>query len=194
MFHDQHVLTNGMYLPFHFLCPARAYYGYVQCGFIPSAVWRLSNYYFQLFRCRNLALNRFFLLFLRDRYVSHLGGHLYAPYVYTPHMFVHALTPPYVQIAPICPQCSHMHLCSREYLHVRWECGAPYVGHPLRGMDASPYVQHSPCIVCSPVSLYVLWAKHFLCLGSDGVSMSFRLLVSVRQTLDVHYASSCVFL
>ena len=60
MVHDQHVFTHGMCLPFCFYALPRASCGYIWCGFIPSAVWRFSNIFFQLFRCRNLALNRVF--------------------------------------------------------------------------------------------------------------------------------------
>ena len=62
----QHVLTNGMYLPFcSFLCPAQSLlWVYPVWGSFP--VWSGDSLIiFQLFRCRNLALNRFlFLLFL----------------------------------------------------------------------------------------------------------------------------------
>ena len=45
MFHDQHVLTNGMYLPFGLFmsCPEPPMVGYIQCGFIPSVVWRFPT-------------------------------------------------------------------------------------------------------------------------------------------------------
>ena len=33
-------------------------YMYIQCGFFPSAVWRLSNITFSTFTCKNIALNR----------------------------------------------------------------------------------------------------------------------------------------
>ena len=45
----------------------RACYGYIQWEFIPSAVWKFSNY-FSSSRCRNLALNRIFLLYFRGRH------------------------------------------------------------------------------------------------------------------------------
>ena len=43
-------IMNGMYLSFCiFYVLPRASYGYIQCGFIPSAVWRFSNFYFPVF-------------------------------------------------------------------------------------------------------------------------------------------------
>ena len=45
MVHDQHVFTHDMYLPFCFYALPRASYGYIQCGFIPSAVWRFSKFF-----------------------------------------------------------------------------------------------------------------------------------------------------
>ena len=85
----------------------RASYGYIQCGIIPCVAWRFSNYYFQLLRCSNLALYRFFSYFsLRGRNVSHLGASV-CPHVWMPPMFSHPIcldapTPPYVPNAPLC--------------------------------------------------------------------------------------------
>ena len=153
MFHDQHVLRNGMYLlccSFFYVLP-RASYGYIQCGFIPSVVWRFSKYYFQLFRCRNLALNRFFLLFLRGRYVhtwevSVCPLYIWMPsYVQTPPVHsVALLMPPYVQTPPISPMLPCASVCSRGYLHVimgRW--GHPYVW-TLPCVWIPPYVSNTP--------------------------------------------------
>ena len=61
MFHDQHVLTNGMYLPvcsFFMSCPEPAM-GIPGVGSFP--IWSGGSLIiFQFLRCRNLALNRFF--------------------------------------------------------------------------------------------------------------------------------------
>ena len=52
-------LKNGMYLSFcFFYILPRAIYGYIQCGFIPSAAWRFSNIFSSSFRCEKLALTR----------------------------------------------------------------------------------------------------------------------------------------
>ena len=60
MFHDQHVLTNGMYLPFCFFMP---------CPELPMDISGVDSFsvhfggsqiIFKLFRCMNLALNRMF--------------------------------------------------------------------------------------------------------------------------------------
>ena len=103
----------------HFVCffaLPRASYGYIQCGFIPSVVWRFSNIFFRLFRCRNLALNRAFSYFLVADMFFILGGgwmpptfvhplyictppvHSYAPGVYTP------LYAPLLLCASVCSQ------------------------------------------------------------------------------------------
>ena len=62
---------------------------------------------FQLFRCRNLALNRIFLLFLRGRHIFTLRGASICS-----HMFICSLyiqMPPYVPTPPVCPLCSPVH-------------------------------------------------------------------------------------
>ena len=133
---------------------------------------------------------------------------LYIPICLYTHIHSYApLTSPYVQTPPYVPICGS--LCSRGFLHVIWGCGAPYVGHPLRGVDTSPCVQHPLCIVCSPVSiLYGIfacsWGKTLLMLGVWGVSMSLRLLVSISTYIGcplcfllcflvVYYASSLYY-
>ena len=66
MFHDQHFLTNGMYLPFcsFFMSCPEPPMDISSVGSFP--VWSGGSLIiFQLFSCRNLALNSvFFLLFL----------------------------------------------------------------------------------------------------------------------------------
>ena len=60
---------------------------------------------FQLFRCRNLALNRFFPTFLSGRHVFILGGHLDSPTFTHPYMFICSQGfkyPPYVPNTPLC--------------------------------------------------------------------------------------------
>ena len=65
MFHDQHALTNGMYLPFcsFFMSCPEPPMGISSMGSFP--VWSGGSLIiFQLLRCRNLALNRVFPTFL----------------------------------------------------------------------------------------------------------------------------------
>ena len=99
----------------------RASYGYNQCVFIPSVVWGFSNYYFQLFRCRNLDLNSFFPTFPYRQACFILRGHPYAPmFVCSP---IHSYTLPYICIppdTPICSQCPNISVYSMGYLHVLW--------------------------------------------------------------------------
>ena len=64
MFYGQHVLKNGMYLPFCVLfmsCPEPPMCISSVGSFPVQSAGSLIN--FQLFRCRNLALNRFFSYF-----------------------------------------------------------------------------------------------------------------------------------
>ena len=44
----------------------------------------------QLYRCRNVALNRFFHTFLSGRHVFVLGGSLDVPYIHTPPVHLYA--------------------------------------------------------------------------------------------------------
>ena len=156
---------------------------HVQCGFIPSAVWRFSSYYFQLLRCRNLALNRCFLLFLRGRHVSHFGGiHM------LPNMFRCSHTfrgPPDAPISSNIPHVTSASVCSRQFLHVMGDLGVP------------PYVWTLNAFVCSPICLYVLGVICMCYWGNTpyvgGLEASAHLsgfwCLSVYP-LDVHYASS----
>ena len=118
---------------FVFYALPRASYGYIQCGFIPSAVWRFSNIFSELFRCRNLAFNRFFSYILVADMFLYLGGvsgcpahiHVHPCMFVCPHTFVCL---PGVYMPPICP---HTLLCLcviLETLHVVGSCnGLPFV-------------------------------------------------------------------
>ena len=189
-----------------FLCPAQSLLWVYLVWVHSQCVWRFSNYYFQLFRCWNLALIRFFPTF-RGSHVFYLGVIHMPPYIcmppvcsYTTHTFIH---PPYVQTPPYVPNAP---LCIFMFLGIS-ECdvgmwGPHKLDTPIRGSRCLPMCPLPMCIVCSLVSLYilwdilcVLWARHFLCWGSGGVSacLSGFWCLSVH-TLDVHYASSCAFL
>ena len=79
MFHDQYVLTKGMYLPFYscfMSCPEPT----VGISSVVSFTVQSggSLIIFQLFRYRNLALNRFFPTFLEAGmfYTWGVSGHL----------------------------------------------------------------------------------------------------------------------
>ena len=103
-------LTSGAY-NFHFVLffyvLPRAFYGYIWCGFIPSAVWRFS-YYFQLFRCRNLVFNGdiFPSLVAGMWGVVRIGGICMPLYIEMPHM---SGCPPYLPCTSICSSCT---ICS----------------------------------------------------------------------------------
>ena len=160
MFHDHYVLTNDMYLPFCFFfmsCP-KPPMGISGVG--SFRVWSAGSLIiFQLFRCRNSALNMFFPTFLSGRHVFILGTHLDAPYihvtpyVHTPQGFRH---PPYVPHTPV-------HLYFLRGFCMLWgcrgllTCWTPplHAGHPLYG-GASPYVLQPHSLVGFPVHMYVL--------------------------------------
>ena len=51
-------IADGMDLSFYiFNVLPRASYGHIECGFVPSTIWRFSNIFFSC-RWRKLALNR----------------------------------------------------------------------------------------------------------------------------------------
>ena len=59
MFHNQHVYDRWhVFIIFSFFCLPRASYFYIQCGFIPSMVWRFCNIFSSSFKCRKLALSK----------------------------------------------------------------------------------------------------------------------------------------
>ena len=207
MFHDQHVLTNGMYFAIFFLYVLpRASYGYIWCGFIPSVVWTFSNYYFQLFRCRNLALNRMFLLINhrgRDGGFSYLGGICMHPYVQMlpicldgPIHLDAPDIPPYVQTHPcMSPMLLCASVCSKGIFMCYGDAGAHHMfGH-------SPYAWTPPqcptpdISVCSPVCLcsrgYLHVPNPYVWgFGGESAHLSGCWCLSVHP-MDVHYASSC---
>ena len=123
---------------------------------ISGVAWRFPNYYFQLLRCRNLALG-FFLLFLRGRHVLHLGGVCMPPYVHAPPVCSDAPNAPTyskTSYVPIVPCAS---VCSRGYLHVIGDMGGCLLfGHP-NVFGCFPCVHHPHTFVCFPVCLCVLW-------------------------------------
>ena len=74
MSHDQHVLTNGMYLPFcFFMSCLEPPMGISGVGFFPVQCGG-SLIFFQFLRCRNLALNRVFPTFVEAGMFFLLGG------------------------------------------------------------------------------------------------------------------------
>ena len=109
MIHDQHVFTHGMYLPF--LCPAQSLLWVYMVWVHSKCSLEVLLYFFQLFRCRNLALNRVFSYFFSGRHVFILEGVSGCPHICTPqyvHMPPYVCMPPGVYIPPICP---HTLLC-----------------------------------------------------------------------------------
>ena len=129
MDHDQHVFTHGMYLLFCFFMP---------CPEPPMGISGVGSFpvqsggsliFFQLFRCRNLALNRVFSYFLVAGMFLYLGvsGHPHIctpPYVHIPCMFIHPLG---VYTPPICPH-TPVHLCIFGGFAC---CGGVVMGSPL---------------------------------------------------------------
>ena len=152
--------------------------------------------FFQLFRCRNLALNRFSYFSLVAGMFYLRGVSICLPYICTPCMFVcsHMF---------VCPQHPHMFKhpymspCSPVYLYVlRGICiwyGDPGALHLLdtpRGEVVPPQVSNTPtnymlpCMsICSRGYLHVLWGKLSLCWGLGDISTSVRLLESVSTSI-----------
>ena len=158
----------------------RASYGYIWCAFIPSAVWRFSNYYFQLFRCGNLALNSFsYFSLVAGMFI--LGGICTPPYIQT------APCPPYVQIPPFVPMlCASV--CSRGVsAHDRAKQMASLcldTSHVFGCLPMCPtlHTHFLPYMsVCSRAYLHVLLGETPHMVGVwRGISTSFRLLVSCQ--------------
>ena len=154
--------------------------------------------FFQLFRCRNLAINSIFSYFFRGRQVLYLRGCLDAPCTFIhPHTFIH---PPYICTPPILFYAS---VCFWR-LCMLWEV---VMGSPLY-WDTLPYI--TPILGCLPfitpphsvvgslcISMfqgyqYVMWAFPFCQEGFGGVSpISWGV---GHQHLRCPYAHSCTFL
>ena len=153
---------------------------------------------FQLFRCRNLPLNRIFLPFLRSSHIFTLKGHaytpinlyapigLYAPCTFRcPHMFKHP------HMSPMLPCVS---VCSRGYMPVIWGCkevlhifGHPHMFGCLPICPTFPshlYTPMLPCTsVCSREYLHVIWGYTPYVGGLWGINTSVRLLVSASTSI-----------
>ena len=109
---------------FVFYALPRASYGYIWCGFIPSAVWRFSNIFSSSLGVGNLALNRVFSYFLVAGMFLYLGGVWLPPCLYAPvHLYIpHNIVYPRGVNTPKCP---HTLLCIcvlLEALHVVGGC------------------------------------------------------------------------
>ena len=115
---------------------------------------------FQLFRCRNLALNRFFSTFLEAGmfYTWGVSGFPLCSYT-SPYICMAFCTPLWVQTPPMSPiLCASV--CSGRLLHVVGGCKGPlHVGHlPYTSpcMGVPPHVLHPHSLVGFPVHLCVL--------------------------------------
>ena len=101
------VLTNGMYMSFcFFYVLSRASYGYIQCGFIPSVVWRFSNYFSSSLVAENKLQLAIYLVHL---VVRHIGGCLAYWYVCLIGLSIH---PPVHLYAPCTSYVPHTPVCS----------------------------------------------------------------------------------
>ena len=197
MFHDHHVLKNGMYLPFcFFYVLPKASYGYIHVGFIPSTVWRFFKYFFQLLRCRNSAWNRFFSYFSLEAGMFHTwGASIHPLYIW---MLPVCSDPPYVQTPLVCPKCSPVYLYVLGVSICDRGCrGHLMFGHP-HVFDTSPCVQHPQTFICSAACLcsrgYCTCYGDFPYVGVlGGFSTSVRLLVSVNTSIGCPLCSICSF-
>ena len=101
---------------------------------------------FQLFRCRNMALNMFFPTFLSGRHVFILGRHLDTPYI---------CTPPYVHMplgVQMLPHMSPILLCICIFSEASACCGELY--RPLTCWTPPLHAGHLPLYwMCFPIHL-----------------------------------------
>ena len=194
--HKWHVFA----ILFFFMSCPESPMGISSVGSFP--VWsRGSLIIFQLFRCRNLALNRIFPTFLSGRHTF-----LYLGASGCPHMFVHP-----IHFYNPCPCVPHTPQC----LCMLWKasacgggCRGPltywtpplHVGHLPNVVDASPYVLHPHSLVGFPACdmgntpLMLRFGGAFPhMLGFGGISTSVKLWCLAVHPLGVHYALSCTF-
>ena len=99
---------------FVFLCPAQSLLCVYPVWVHSQCSLEVQLYFFQLFRCRNLALNRVFSYYLVvDMFFLYLGGCLDTPTFVCPHTFIcpHIFVCPQgCTQPPISPPCSSVHL------------------------------------------------------------------------------------
>ena len=162
MFHDEHILTNGMYLPFcsFFMSCPEPPMGISGMGSFP--VWSGGSLiFFQFLRCRNLALNRVFPTFLVAGKFFYSWGVWMPPMLIHHHMSIHSH--PFV-----CPQvCTHtpyvphypLHLYVLRLLHVGGSMGSPYMLNtsltPPLVWGASPSIYTPHSFIGFPMHHYV---------------------------------------
>ena len=153
-FHNQNVLTNGMYLPFFMPYPEPPM-GISIVGSFPVQFGG-SLIIFQLSRCRNLALNRVFLLptFEAGMGVVSLRGCL--PHTFRhPHMFgcpLYVLTP--------------LHICVPPMLAPLYICVFLEVSACDMGIGTSMYP------ICLGSGRHQLICQAFWCLSAHQLSQS----------------------
>ena len=211
MFHNKHVLTDGMYLPFcSFLCPPQTLQWVYPAWVHSQCSLEVLLSFFELFRCRNLAFNKFANFSWWQACVLYLGWHPDAPC-----MFVHPWGSDTPHMSPMLLSAS---VCSERHLHVVGVVGGPlHVGHLpymldtfTNMVDASPYVLSPHTLVGFLVHLYVFWeylhviwgilplcwgfGSSPICWGSGGISIPVKLWCLAVHPLGVHYALSCTFL
>ena len=127
MFHGQHVSHKWhvFVILFYYVLP-RASYGSIQCGFIPTVVWR-SPIIFLLFRCRNLALNRMLSCIKGRNGGCQLRGHVYTPCTFIhPHTFICPVVHLYASIS-----------CTSAFLPISY---VPHMSWALEGHMYTPYI------------------------------------------------------
>ena len=168
--------------------------GSFQCGLEVLLI------FFQLFRCRNLALNRVFSYFLVVGMFLYLGGVWTPPHLYTPI----CLYAPGVYTPPIGPhglQCTCMVL---EHLHVVGGCyllkcvlgHLPYTS-PIWGclpLNLHPphFIVGSLCMLFSRIS--VSYVGFFPSIeGFGGVPPSLWEVWGAHQLFSCPHAHSCTF-
>ena len=155
---------------FVFYALPRASYGYIQCGFIPSAVWRLSNIFSSSLGVGILALNRVFSYFLVVGIVFIPGGVWMPPCSYTPiclyapiHLYTHrGVHIPYAPILFCASVCFGGFACCGGCNGLPFVLGHhPCLGVPPLQLHPLHSVLGSLCIGMFQGYLYVMWAFPF---------------------------------
>ena len=151
---------------------------------------------FRLFRCRNLALNRFLLLFLEQAcfYTWQVSGWPLCSYalicLYAPiHLYA-----PWGSDTPICPPYSCASVCSQRLLHVVEGCRGPlHVGHLPYMLDTSPCMGGASPYVTPPTH-WLDFLMYLYVLGISTCDMGNIPLILEVWGHQHHWVSICFIL
>ena len=184
--HDQHVYHKWhVFVIFYVL--HRASYGYIWCGYIPSAVWRLSNKVSSPFRCMNVALTRetpCIFEFHLGVVVRQVGGCQASGYVWLSVHWGHLNIPLYFCTCPIylyVPTCQYVPHTWRRHLerpsvclYVRHFCVCQYIPCSQQLYYCRPIIpidQHYACLALVPMYSGLGFNAMLLSVWTGGLQM-----------------------